>query len=119
MLTGGIHTVRHALGPLPSATDPRPDGLPVLVQFGATWCEACHAMEGVMSQVRQDAAGRIAVVEKDVDTDPALARRFGVRGTPTFVALDARGKELGRLPPDFDARRFLANLERVAARANG
>lgn len=58
------------------------------MQFGATWCEVYHAMEGVVAGVGQD-AGRIAVVENDFDTDPAVARRF------------------------------LASLERVAAQANG
>ena len=117
VLAGGIHTVNHSLRPLPTASEPRPDGLPTLVQFGATWCEVCHAMEGVMARVRRDTVGRVAIVEKDVDTDPGLARRFAVRGTPTFVVLDARGRELGRLPPDLDAGRFLANLDRVIARA--
>jgi thiol-disulfide isomerase/thioredoxin len=119
VLSGGIHTVRHSLRPLPTAADPRPDGLPTLVQFGATWCEVCHAMEPVVERVRNDLAGRLVVVEKDVETEMSLARSFRVRGTPTFVVLDAQGREPGRPVLDLDATRFVANLERLLARTNG
>ncbi|MGE0706306.1 MAG: thioredoxin family protein, partial [Vicinamibacterales bacterium] len=84
VLTGGIHTVRHSLRPLPSPHSPRLDGLPTLVQFGATWCEVCHVMEPVMAHVRRSTEGRLAVVEKDLDSEMALARQFRVFGTPTF-----------------------------------
>lgn len=116
LVTGGVHTVRHLLRPLPTAAEPRADGLPTLVQFAATWCEVCHAMEPVMEHVRRQTTGRLVVVEKDVITDMNLARGFRVRGTPTFVLVDAHGRELGQLPPDLDARRFVANLERLLAR---
>ena len=117
VLSGGIHTVHHSLGPLPTAAAPRADGLPTLVWFGATWCDVCHAMEGVMANVQTDTRGHIVLVEKDVDAEPSLARQFLVRGTPTFVVLDALGRELGRVPAAFDTRQFEADLQRVVARA--
>jgi thioredoxin-related protein len=55
--------------------------------------------------------------KKDVDTEPELARQFLVRGTPTFVLLDPRGHELGRVPPVFEAREFESNLARILARS--
>lgn len=119
VLTGGIHTVRHSLRPLPSADSPRSDGLPTLVQFGATWCEVCHAMEPVMTHVRRSTEGRLSVVEKDVDSDMALARQFRVFGTPTFVVLDAHGRELGRPRLILDPSRFLADVERIASGSRG
>lgn len=70
-----------------------------------------------MASVRTDTRGRMVLVEKDVDTEPSLARQFLVRGTPTFVVLDAHGHELGRVPPAFDTRQFEAALQRVVARA--
>src|SRR5688500_14453431 len=69
VVTGGVHMVRHSLHPLPMAAEPRPDGLPTLVQFAATWCEVCHAMEAVMEHVRRQTTGRLVVVEKDVMSD--------------------------------------------------
>src|SRR5207253_2973393 len=41
---------------------------------------------GVLASVETDTRGRVVLVEKDVDTEPSLARQFLVRGTPTFVA---------------------------------
>lgn len=119
VLSGGIHSVRHSVRPLPSADTPRPDGLPTLVQFAATWCEVCHAMEPVMANVRRATEGRLLLVEKDVDSDMDLVRRFHVRGTPTFVVLDAQGRELGRPGLILDPGRFLASIEQIMAGARG
>jgi thioredoxin 1 len=119
IVTGGIHTVRHSLRPLPSLDNPRPDGLPTLVQFAATWCEVCHAMEPVVAHVRRNTDGRIAVVEKDVDSDMGLVRQYRVLGTPTFIVLDSRGRELGRPRLIIDPERFLAEIERIVDAARG
>lgn len=53
---------------------------------------------------------KLALVEKDVDREPQLARQFRVFGTPTFVLLDPQGRELGRVPPNFDAARWEQQL---------
>ncbi|MBI3974443.1 MAG: thioredoxin family protein [Chloroflexi bacterium] len=53
---------------------------------------------------------QLALVEKDIDREPALARKFRVSGTPTFVVLDAQGRELGRVPPDNNPARFEQRL---------
>lgn len=57
---------------------------------------------------------KLALIEKDVDREPALARQFQVFGTPTFVLLDAQGKNLGRVPPDLDAARWEQRLVGLA-----
>ena len=117
--SGGIHTVRHSVRPLPSPDHPRSDGLPTLVQFAATWCDVCHAMEPVMAHVRRATEGRLVVVEKDVDSDMELVRLFRVRGTPTFVVLDASGRELGRPRLIIDPNRFQADVEQIIADVRG
>ena len=53
---------------------------------------------------------KLALVEKDVDRENELARRFRVLGTPTYVLLDAQGTELGRVPADNDAARWERQL---------
>ena len=56
----------------------------VLVEFGAPWCGPCRVLHQVLGALASERpALRIAVV--DVDESPALATRYGVRGTPTLM----------------------------------
>ncbi len=96
VLTGSAHTVYHSTLPVPPQATPRGDGRPTLVWFSGTWCTFCERMEpfahGTASQFRE----RLVFVEKSVDHDRAAASRYGVRGTPTFVLVDAVGEEIAR-----------------------
>jgi len=65
----------------------------VLVEFTSANCGPCQAMQPV---VRQLTAAGVAVRTVDVDREPDLARRYGVRQTPTFLVV-AGGKERSRL----------------------
>ena len=93
--TGPKHTVYQATAPLPSADAPRTDGKVTLVWFSSTSCEQCHSMETYAQQTASEFRDRIVFVEKAVDRDTSAAR-YGVTATPTFVFLDASGKELSR-----------------------
>jgi len=92
----------------PSAADelrPAPDPLAAstglrLVEFISRTCPVCQRMVPVLQAAERDCAGAgIAIIRVDVGSDPGLAaaRRFGVRGVPTFVFLDPAGAEVARL----------------------
>lgn len=115
MLRGGIHTVAHSLAPLPSASAPRADGRPTLVWFSGTWCDVCASMEPYTNATLAQFDGQLAFVEKSVDHDRAAVSRYGVRGTPTFVLIDAQGKELGRFLYQPDAARLTQAVNRLLA----
>jgi len=65
----------------------------VLIEFASKQCGPCRAMQPLIAQL---AAGGVAVRTVDVDREPDLARRYGVRETPTFLVVSG-GKELTRL----------------------
>ncbi|WP_327070753.1 thioredoxin [Kitasatospora sp. NBC_01250] len=69
--------------------------LPVLVDLWATWCGPCRMVSPALEQVAKDLAGRIKLVKVDIDTSPALARRFEVQAVPTLLILD-HGRPIAR-----------------------
>lgn len=85
---------------LPSALlEAQRTGKAVLVDFSADWCPPCIVMkhdvwpdEGV-----EDAVARSYIpVLIDVDNDSMVGERYGVRGIPTVLVLDAAGQVVRR-----------------------
>lgn len=68
----------------------------VLVELWAKWCGYCRTVEPIMNDLADWRAGRLKILKIDVDAEPALAQRFAVKATPTFI-LYRKGKELARM----------------------
>ena len=60
-------------------------GIPVLVDFFATWCGACRSVEPALESLASRYKGRLRVATLDVDRNPEAARRYHIRGTPTLI----------------------------------
>jgi thioredoxin 1 len=69
--------------------------LPTLVDFGADWCGPCAAVAPVIRSLALEYADRLTVATVDVDADPQLAARYGVRSLPTVMLLE--GGEVRRV----------------------
>jgi thioredoxin 1 len=59
--------------------------VPVLVDFWAAWCGPCRMVAPVVDQIAAEYAGKLKVGKVDVDSEPGLARRFGVSGIPAIA----------------------------------
>ncbi|MGW5094445.1 thioredoxin family protein [Streptomyces nodosus] len=59
--------------------------LPVLVEFTADWCPPCRQMGPVLGALAAEQAGRLKVVQLDVDTNPATTNAYKVLSMPTFL----------------------------------
>ena len=85
-----------------------------LVDFTARWCGPCRTLDAVLTALSGEYAGRVRFVAVDVNDEPALADRFGVRAMPTLVVW-RRGREVGRVVGS-RPRRFVAGvLDRALA----
>jgi thioredoxin 1 len=66
--------------------------IPVVLDFGATWCGPCRALEPVIEKLAQETAGRVKVLQIDADDSAAIATKYQVRGLPTIISF-VGGKE--------------------------
>ena len=59
--------------------------VPVVVDFWAEWCGPCKQMAPHLEAVSVDMAGKVKVAKINVDENPMVASKYGVRGMPTLM----------------------------------
>ena len=57
----------------------------VMVDFWAAWCGPCRAIAPVLEQIAEASEGRVTLMKVNVDENPGLAARYGVRSIPTIL----------------------------------
>lgn len=94
------------------------NGTPALIDAYSNWCGPCLAAKPAVDALERDLRGRVNVVRVDVEAPAAalVQRRYGLRGTPTYVLVDGAGNErwrqVGGSPDRAGLERALAQIPR-------
>src|SRR5947209_11254370 len=69
---------------------------PVLVDFWAEWCAPCRMLAPTVEAVADKYAASARIVKLNVDYNPSVSQRYGIKGIPTLI-LFKNGKEEERV----------------------
>jgi thioredoxin 1 len=56
-----------------------------LVDFWAEWCGPCKALSPAIEAMADEFGGKLTVAKVDIDANPNIPGRFGIRGIPTVI----------------------------------
>ena len=56
-----------------------------VVDFWSEWCGPCKALGPVVEQLATDNAGKVNVGKLDVDSNPEVSMKYGIRSIPTIL----------------------------------
>ncbi len=74
---------------------------PVMIDFWAEWCGPCRMVGPIVEEIYQEYGDKAVVAKVNVDENPNISMKFGIRNIPTIIFLkngELVDKSVGAVP---------------------
>lgn len=82
----------------------------LVLDFGATWCMPCKSVAATLTDLSETYADRVVFGKVDVDENPDLVAKYGIRNVPTIFMV-RNGEVVDKMVGGFPKPDIIAKIE--------